>query len=220
MMNMKRIADQLVQYRLFLFIGTLIILGTSVLGMERLSFSSDYRVFFDKDNPQLVAYEDIQSTFSTSDNVVFVIAPENGNIFTRENLAAVEWLTEESWQLPYSQRVDSVTNFQHTTVEDDDLIVNNLVEDAPNLSDQEIAHRKTIALGETMLVHRVLSETGHVAAVDVRLAFPTDQTVALREAIAASRDLESRFNAKFPGFETHIAGLSPFNYAFEEIAQQ
>ena len=219
-MNMKRTADQLVRYRLALFIATLVILATSILGMNKLSFTSDYRVFFDKDNPQLVAYEDIQSTFSTSDNIVFVVAPPDGNVFTRENLAAIEWLTEESWQLPYSQRVDSVTNFQHTTVADDDLIVNNLVENAHQLSDTDVLQRKEIALNETMLVHRVLSETGHVAAVDVRLAFPADQTVALREAIAAARDLEARFNAKYSGFETHIAGLAPFNYAFEEIAQQ
>lgn len=219
-MNAKRIAHWLVQYRLAFFIGTLLILAGSTLGLGKLSFTSDYRVFFDKNNPQLVAYEHIQNTFSSSDNIVFVIAPDNGNIFTRENLAAVEWLTEESWQLPYSQRVESVTNFQHTTVEEDDLIVENLVENAQQLTQAQIEEKQDIALAESLLVHRLLSETGHVAAVDVRLALPEDQTVALREAIAATRDLEARFQQEYPGFETHIAGIAPFNYAFEEIAQQ
>ena len=60
----------------------------------------------------------------------FVLAPADGMVFTPETLSAVEWLTEQAWQIPYSIRVDSVTNFQHTYAEGDDLIVEDLVMDA------------------------------------------------------------------------------------------
>lgn len=219
-MNAQQIADWLVKYRLWFFLGTLLAVAGAFTGLGKLSFTSDYRVFFDKTNPQLVAYEHIQSTFSSSDNIVFVVAPPDGKVFTKDTLDAIEWLTEESWQLPYSQRVESVTNFQHTMVEDDDLIVENLVENAMDLPAEAITAKQAVALNETLLVHRLISETGHVAAVDVRLAMPDDQTVALREAIDAARDLEKRFQEKYPTYETHIAGLAPFNFAFEEVAQQ
>ena len=43
-------------------------------------------------------------------------------------LDAVEFLTLEAWQLPFVLRVDSITNYQHTTATEDDLIVADLVE--------------------------------------------------------------------------------------------
>ncbi|MDX1694507.1 MAG: MMPL family transporter, partial [Ketobacteraceae bacterium] len=219
-MQTQWFAEQLVKYRFWFFLATLAAIAAATTGLEKLSFSSDFRVFFDKDNPQLLAYEHIQSTYSSSDNIVFVIAPESGQVFDRETLTAIEWLTEQSWQLPYSQRVASVTNFQHTTVEGDDLLVENLVENAGTLSESDIASKQAIALNETLLVHRLISETGHVAAVDIKLSMPDDQTVALREAMEAARELQQRFTERFPGYETHIAGVAPFNFAFEEVAQQ
>lgn len=36
---------------------------------------------------------------------MIALAPKDGQLFTRENLAAVEELTKQSWQIPYSIRV-------------------------------------------------------------------------------------------------------------------
>ena len=92
-------------------------------GARYLTFTSDYRVFFGDDNPQLVAFDSLQDTYSRNDNAMFVLAPEDGDVFTRETLAAVAWLTERAWQTPYSIRVESLTNYQHTSAVGDDLQV-------------------------------------------------------------------------------------------------
>jgi len=75
-------------------------------GARYLHFKNDYRMFFSEDNPQLQAFEAMQNTYTKVDNVLFVISPKDGNVFTRETLATVEWLTKEAWQIPYSIRVD------------------------------------------------------------------------------------------------------------------
>ena len=74
-------------------------------------------------------------------------------VFTRETLSALEELTEASWQLPFSSRVNSITNFQHTRVDEDDLIVEDLVQNAAILSDEELAEIQKIALTEPDLVN-------------------------------------------------------------------
>ena len=94
------IAVWLVKKRLPLFIASLILLVVGAAGLRYLSFTSDYRVFFRKDNPQLMEHEHIQATFSRSDNILVVLDPKNHDIFTPENLSAIEWLTREAWQLP------------------------------------------------------------------------------------------------------------------------
>ncbi|MDH5601439.1 MAG: RND family transporter, partial [Gammaproteobacteria bacterium] len=121
------------KYRWLIIILTIILVMGAASGGRFLAFKADYRVFFSKDNPQLKAFDNLEKTYSRNDNVLFVITPKDGNVFTRETLAVIETLTEKSWQIPYSTRVDSVTNFQHSYAEGDDLIVEDLVSDAENL---------------------------------------------------------------------------------------
>ena len=88
-----------------LLISIILVFGTA-FGAKNLVFKGDYKVFFSEENPQLTAFESIQDIYSKSDNVAFILEPKNGDIFTKDNLAAVYWLTTESWQVPYSTRVD------------------------------------------------------------------------------------------------------------------
>ena len=95
-------------------------------GASNLVFKSDYRVFFGEDNPELNAFESMQNIYNKIDNVSFVVAPKDNNVFTPKHLESLKKLTKESWQVPHSARVDSITNFQYTYAEDDDMIVENL----------------------------------------------------------------------------------------------
>ena len=106
---------------------TLLLAGLLGYGMPRLEFNNDYRMFFSEDNPQLQAFEQLQNTYTKNDNVLYVIEPEDGRVFTRDTLAAVTELTQQAWQIPYSLRVDSITNYQHTYAEGDDLVVEDLI---------------------------------------------------------------------------------------------
>lgn len=216
----SRLAVGLVRYRLPLFIGSLLLMVICGYGLSQLTFSSDYRVFFEKDNPQLVAHEYIQNTFSRSDNILLVLHPRDNEVFTPERLAAVEWLTAQAWQLPHSQRIDSLTNFQHTFVDGDDLLVEDLFSDSAGMSAEDISQRKQIALKEPMLVHRLLSEQGHVTAVNIELNLPGDQTAGTHDAMTEARKLRDEFKSKFADFDVYITGVTPLNFAFDEVGQK
>nr|VFJ96091.1 MAG: 5'-nucleotidase, C-terminal domain [Candidatus Kentron sp. LFY] len=99
------------------------------LAVER---SAD-RVFFSEDNPQLQAFDNLEKNYTQDDNVIFLLVPRDGRVFTRQTLMAVEQLTEMAWQIPYSIRVDSISNFQHTQARGDDPVVADLVRNAGGL---------------------------------------------------------------------------------------
>ncbi len=98
----------------WIILVTLLIIFASSAGIKNLNFNNDYRAFFSPENPQLQAFEAIQETYSKSDNILFIVKPTDGDIFNPKVLQAINQLTKEAWQLPFSSRVDSITNFQHT----------------------------------------------------------------------------------------------------------
>lgn len=195
----------------------LLVLGLAV-GAKNLEFKSDYRVYFSPDNPQLLAFDAIQNTYSKSDNILFVVEPANGQVFSTKVLTAIHDLTEKSWHIPYSSRVDSITNFQHTTAEEDDLIVSNLVDDPSQLSSQDLDRVKKIAINEPILVHRLISETGHVAAVNVTIQLPGKDSQESFEASDKARKIAKEIEATYPGIKLHLTGLVMMSNAFAEAS--
>jgi len=101
---------------------TTVLLVAAIIGGKNLYFRGDYNIFFDGSNPQLQAFEEIQATFNKTDNLAIVIAPADDNVFNEEILELVKALTEDAWQVPFSSRVDSLSNYQHTEAFEDDLI--------------------------------------------------------------------------------------------------
>ena len=116
-----RLAALLVRYRYAFVAATLVLVAAVSYGAKFVWFNADYRIFFKPDYPQLVAHEQQQANFTRSDNVSFILAPKDGNVFTRETLAAIEQLTAECWRMPRSLRVDSITNFQYSRAVGDEL---------------------------------------------------------------------------------------------------
>ena len=69
--------------RPWLVIGlTLALVAAAAGGARFLEFSNNYRVFFSPDNPDLVAFENFQQTYTKNDNILFVLQPAEGGVFT------------------------------------------------------------------------------------------------------------------------------------------
>jgi len=213
----RSLAAWLVRWRWALVVAALALVALAAAGTRFLTFSNDYRVFFSKGNPQLLAFESLQNTYTKSDNVLFVLAPADGRVFTPETLAAVEWLTEQAWQIPYSIRVDSLSNFQHTYAEGDDLIVEDLVTDAETYSAQDLERVKQVALHEPLLVNRIVSPDGRVTGVNVIVQLPgVDPAAEVPQVVSFSRDIAAQLEQRYPDIDVHLTGIVLLNNAFSE----
>ncbi len=188
-------------------------------GGRFLSFTSDYRVFFGAENPQLQAYEALQQTYSKDDNISFVMKPDNGQIFSPEFLTALRELTEAAWQVPYSTRVDSITNFQHSFAEGDDLTVQDLVGRNLELNPAEIENIRQVALSEPLLVDKVISANAQTTSVNVTVTLPQKAETESAEVMAFARDMAEKFRAENPNVTLVLTGVVPLNNAFNESAQ-
>ncbi len=189
-------------------------------GAQYLKFTSDYRVFFSADNPQLLAFDEMEQTYTKDDNVLIVLTPADGNVFSRDTLAVVEKYTRQAWQIPYSIRVDSITDFQYTEAQEDDLIVRDLISGAEDLSDAALAKVRDIAINEPLLRHRLISPEGDVTAINVTIQLPgVDETKEVPEVVNFVRAMADDIRTNYPDISVHLTGLTFMNNAFSETAQ-
>ncbi len=202
------------------------------VGAKNLVFNNDFRIFFNENDPHLQAFETLQDTYTKNDNVLMVLAPKGGKVFTRETLAAIEDITERAWQTPYSMRIDSLANYQYSESVEDDMSVANLYEDANNLSETDLTKIKSISLNEPLLLHRLISEKAHVTAVNMTMEFPknirvkdangkeiekpADATKQVTEVVTSVRALKEYINKTYPDITVYLSGIVMMNNAFGE----
>ncbi len=218
-MDGARLGKNVIRFRWLILIGSIVLAMAAGSGGRFLGFSTDYRVFFGKDNPQLQAFENLQNTYTKNDNVLLALAPSDSKVFTRETLAVIEQLTQDAWQIPYSLRVDSISNFQHTWADEDELIVEDLVKNAATLSEADLARIQDVALSEPLLMNRLISPEGHVTGINVTINLPGKSMNEVPEVVAFVREMAMDLEAAHPDIKVHLSGMIMMNNSFSEASQ-
>ncbi|MBX2854544.1 MAG: outer membrane lipoprotein-sorting protein [Rhodobacteraceae bacterium] len=235
--SVMRAAEAIVRLRWLWIAMTLVIVVVSALGLGRLTLDPSARVFFDPKNPDRIALDRFETIFAKDDNLMFVIAPKGGDVFTPEMLALQGRITECLWRLPFVRRVNSLTNFQHTYAEADDMIVRDLVPDQPygrslenNACDLDLdavavtpemaAEAREIALSRVELLNSFVDPDGEVAQVQTLFKLPglnkaQEVPVVAAEALALAEQVE----AAFPDVSVKLSGAIMINNQFAGAAQ-
>ncbi|SVC46828.1 uncharacterized protein METZ01_LOCUS299682, partial [marine metagenome] len=208
-----------IRFRWWIVLSTVVLVLAAASGSRFLGFATDYRVFFSKDNPQLVAFETLQNTYTKNDNVMFAIEPKDGNVFTRETLAIIEEITQASWKIPYSIRVDSITNFQYTWADGDNLIVQDLVENAKLLTDGQLKKIQKIALAEPLMLNRLITHKSNITGINVTVNRPQKTTTETPEVVAFAREMRDRYKKKYPEINIYLTGVVFMDNAFNEAGE-
>lgn len=214
-----RFAEWVVARRWLVILSSVLLVALASSGVLRLEFSGSYRIFFDDDNPQLLALEEFENTYGKNENVVFAIEPDDGDAFSEGALSAAIWLTNSAWRMPYSRRVDSIANFQHTTADGDDLFVRDLV-DPSALTDAGARSRiRSIALSDPRVAGGTVSADGGVSAVVATVELPMEgQLEAIAEVAEFARSLAAEAEERFGGINIRLVGTVMINQTFTEAA--
>ena len=214
-----RFAEWVVAARWPIIAVSLFLVAAAASGSLLLEFSANYRMFFSQDNPQLLAFESLENTYGKGDNVLFMIVPDDRDATSEKALSAAVWLTERAWQTPYSTRVDSIANFQHTTADGDDLSVRNLVDSATLGDAKERSRIRAAALADPRLAGSLLARDGGVSAVIVTVKLPEeDQVVRVPEVAEFAHDLAAEAEERYPGIDLRVVGTVIINHVFTQAS--
>ena len=214
----RYIAEILERRWLVVALATLVMLAITS-GVRFVTVSNDYRILFSEDDPKFAALDALENTYSTADLALIAVTPQEGSVFTRETLEAIEQLTEAAWQTPYSNRVDSLTNYSHSEAFGDELVVASLVDDAQSLSDDDLARVEKIALNATSIAGRLISHDGHVGGVAINFILPENLDQAVAEITDYLDALLRQARISHPDISYHLTGNVVMHRAFSDATK-
>ena len=219
-MNAKDYGELIVKRKWLALLAGVLFTIFWIMGLSGLSMNPDNRVYFSEDNPQLLALEALENTYSRDDNVYLVLAPKDKNVFTPKNLEAVRELTERLWQTPLSRRVNSITNFQWTRADGDDITISDLVEDG-EINSKIAENARIVALEEPLIKGLLVDAEGLVTGINVETIMPEDPIAsggATVEIMTFIRNEQARFAEKWPEIDLYVSGGVPLTLAFTEVS--
>ena len=218
-MSLEHCIRTIVQRRWLVAGLAVLIMVCASIGAPGVTVSGSYRVLFGEDNPDLLAFDRLQDTYSASRFALITVSPREGTVFTRETLAAVEELTEAAWRTPHSLRVTSLTNYFHSEALEDDLIIEPLVEDAVSLSDAELDRVRAIALNEPELVGQLVSGNGRATGLIISFILSEPEEPAWAEISGYLNNLLDEARAGHPDLDYFMTGNVILNQTFEDAAR-
>ena len=214
------LADLVIRRRILLIIFGFIIAICFAVGMGNLKFETDGRVFFDENNPDRIALDKFEAEYSKDDSMIMIISPKDEKIFTKETLNYIGQLTADSWLLPYVRTVNSLTNFQSSYSENDDLIVSDLIPDIENISTQDIKKAKFAADNRIELKNQFVNANHSISQVNVLFRLPgLNPVVEIPFVMGEVNELVKKYKDLNPNIDIKLAGLVPTNAQFAKSAQ-
>ena len=215
------LADFIVRMRWLWLATTIVLVVLSAMPLANIwPPNPDARIFFAEENPDRIALDKFEATFNKNENLMIVLEPAGGDVFDPEVLSVIGEITERAWYLPFVRRVDSLTNFQHTEAEGDDMITRDLVEDPSNVTQEDAKIAREIALGRIELVNQTVSPEADVTMVQVLFTLPQkDPTSEVPSIVAEMKAYQAELAEKHPDIKLHLTGGVMINNQFSVSGQ-
>jgi len=213
MFDASWIAETIIRHRLWCIAFSLIVLLGLGLGLPNLRFSPDMEQFFPENDPNTETHFEIEETYSTMDNLVIAIGVEDGTVFTPRTLNLIEELTEKSWRVPYSLRIDSITNYSYVSAINDDLFVEPFIENAISYDREIIDQKETAIESEELAYGAVISRDKKTAVINIVLDPPRDDIEKeYKESVEYAMSFLREAEDSYPEIEFKISGIVYVEY--------
>ena len=195
-----------------IIISTLIVALFSI-SLKELAYEGSYKIWFDKESKILQEYENFRTTFSGDDTFVVAFKDEEG-IFTPKAVNAILYLTKEFKKIEGVSKVDSLSNYQYISSEDDDIIIEDFIYNTANLET-----KKEIAIADSLIVNQLISKDAKTTMIAIRLtsSIGADENVN----IAVMRSIEELLESykQTSHYKFYISGAPAITASLVSVSQ-
>ena len=210
---MQKYIEYLQRYRYFIIIGTTLLVALLSLSLKDLAYEGSYKIWFDKNSKIIKEYEQFRTRFSGDDTFIVAFRDKDG-IFNKKAVKTILHLTQEFQKLDGVRKVESLSNYQYISSEDDDIIVEDFL-----YGDDNLILKKALALQDDLILHQLISQDGKTTMIALSLSerMGSDEEVniavfqKLQELLAKA--------SKETGYKFYITGLPAVTASLVTISQ-
>ena len=217
---MNNFVEKIIKFRWAIAILIPLITFAFASQLKHLEFEGSYRIWFGEKSSILKDYDQFRSVFGNDDAVMIMFRDESG-VMNPKALHVIDNITQKLWQTKYIARVDSLTNYQyvHTDKEyPDDVIVDDFIEDIDALTPEQLKEKEAIALGEDMIVGRIISSDAKTTMIVGRMTPKAGDDPMVSKKLEESVQ-EIVAAEKGSGYHFYLGGGPILNMAFISLGQ-
>jgi len=210
--------------RYFILLFCLLLLPLMLLRGPAIPFDNTTERYFVTGDPALVNFEYLIDLFGDYEYLIVGIehVPAEGDIFNVETLNAIDQITEFFDSHRYVTQVRSLTNYQYTHADGDDLSTDYLIDDLQALAEepQLLADIRNTIRGEDLALGTLVSEDLRHARITARVEYRND-TAAHKVALAQEfyQFIEEQ-NLENGPYRLHYSGYPLLSERFETLVQE
>lgn len=198
----------------FIFIALLAIFLPGIL---KITASWSPRMWFDKDHPETIKLDNFEKKFGNDQSVTLAIHDPKG-IFRPDTLNVIYQLTDKLWEVKDIIRVESLTNFNYISSEEDDIIIEPLVDEERDFTLDYLSLIKGRALGDETIPDYFLSRDGTLAIIHGIMKPSFSGEPDYIAIIKGVREMVAPFYQQYPDLDIHILGDASANDSFREVS--
>ena len=201
--------DFLMRHRIFVLIVILMISAVALFFCFKLEFDASVDIWFLENDPDLIVYQNFLDRFDADEVTVMGVFAED--IFTPENLAAIDRMTKAAEKIPFAHRVQSLTNIKVAKGSEENIEIGSLIEKLPK-TDKEAKKIQREALDIQMIRDGLVSKDSKAAAIVIELAREGgdfESKLIFNDALEDIRQKEQSEKLKI-----HLSGTAIFDAAF------
>ena len=118
----QKLAEIAVTKRKLCFFTTLLVSLFFAVGNVKFGEKNDVRIWFTENDPNIEVLNKFESNFGNDEGIVMAVHSPSG-VFDNESLQIIHGVTERMWRVHEVIRVDSLTNYNYSYAEGDEIFV-------------------------------------------------------------------------------------------------
>jgi len=183
------------------------------ISLKDLAFEGSYRIWFDKDSKIIKDYDNFRDTFSGDDTFVVAFEDKKG-IFREQPVTTILKLTQEFKMLDGVRKVDSLTNYQYISSEDDDIMIENFLYEPKNLKE-----KRALALKDNLILHQLINDDATATMIAIKLASSVGADEEVNIYVMNSLKETLAKYEKETGYKFYLSGGSAITASLVTIAK-
>lgn len=209
----------IMKYPKTFFVSSILLVALLAPQMKNLVMAFGPKAWFKTDSYHMKQLAELNQKFANDEMLVVAVYNKEG-LFNEKTLKTIKRLNDDLELRPAVIRVDSLANFVHVAVDEDDISTEPLFSDYEDedFTSDNVQKIKEISLGHADLPGRMINKEGTVSLVFARLKPFFEKTPNYKDIVGSTEEMLEVYKSNNPNLEFYLLGDVSLKSSLKDIS--